>query len=386
MIIPVRWCGIEGAPSMTDPAIVGETSTDDVLRARHERAAAQIYLPYARMVFQAGTTASPKHGITSFPIIRDPSGTDGNIASGEEAEEAVMHCQEAWKFGDPLYYDFDEDGIVSRSNDRLLSVANPDEFLAVAAHDGAPLKALPESVKFIDEDQNGLFGIGEHIYRDENSNGLVDSKDTLLSPASQGTNFGVVNPRDLMAELLPTPSKIKYLDLVRQPVNSYSIGSPAVRGITAISANDLDIPDIGFPIHGIALGLCQDAVVMDDPSFYLPPGSDYQLFETQLIAHEFGHAFCLDHGDGFDDDENGILDDGDDPVAPFEGAGPGTLCDSNNVMQYCWRDLGSAANPVMNWLGIGEPGSGVFTEAQVKLMRDHARAIPDVIIDPGPYP
>jgi len=383
----VRWCGVEGAPSMQDPGAVGEATTDDVLWRRHERPSERIYIPLATMTFRSGATAAIKNGVQSFPIIRDPRGTGGNISDSGEATDAVRQCRRAWLMGDPLYFDANANGAVNGGGDSLLSVDVPVVGFAELGHDGAPLNAAPAEVKFVDLDGDNQFDIGERIYRDENADGVVDGGDTLLSAGTLGTVVGNIDPADSSAELLSVPTQVRYLDLIREPPNTFNIGYPNVVGLTAVNANDFDIPGFGFPVHGIAaLGICGDAALMDDPSYYLPPGPDFQTFETQLVGHEFGHAFCLNHGDGNDDDGNGLLDDGDDPPAPFAGAGPGTLCDSNNLMQYCWRDTGVAANPNMVWIGSGTPVPGVLTGAQTTAVRNHALTLSDTTVDPVPLP
>ncbi len=385
--VPVRWCGIEGAPSMADPGVVGEATTDDVLWRRHERPSDQIYIPLAAMTFRSAATGDIKNGPQSFPIIRDPLGTGGNIGSQSEATDATTQCRRAWLFGDPLYYDANNNGVVNATVDTLLSDDTPAVGFVELGHNGAPLAAVPAEVKFVDLDGDGAFDVGERIYRDENDDGTVDPGDTLLSAGTLGTVVGNVDPADVLASLLAVPAQVKYLDLIRQPANTFNIGYPSVVGITAVSASDFDIPGLGFPVHGIAaLGICGDAALMDDPSFYLPPGPDFRTFETQLVGHEFGHAFCLQHGDGFDDNTDGMLDNGDDPASPFALGFPGTLCDSNNVMQYCWHDTGAPAAPTMVWVGSGTPIPGILTGAQVTVVRTHAMALPDTVVDPVPLP
>lgn len=172
--------------------------------------------------------------------------------------------------------------------------------------------------------------------------------------------------------LVPLPAGIRYVDLIRRPPGTFNIGYPAVQGVTGVSANDVEIPGIGFPVHGIAQpGIGQCGAAMDDPSQYLPPGPDFTLFETQLVGHEFGHGLSLNHGDGIDDDGDGNLDDADDPAAPITGASLGTLCDSNNVMSYCWFDSGTSANPNMGFIGVGAATEGILTAAQDDKIRAH---------------
>ena len=376
--IPVRWCGVEGATSMANPGAVNEASTDDVLWRRHERPTDAIYDDDADISFRAASTAAIKSGPQSFPIIRDIVGSGGDLINGTETTDAINMCRRAWLMGDPLYYDDNNNGTINSGTDTLLSTDTAITGSVDLGHNGGALQAVPSDVRYVDQNGNGSFDIGERIYRDENTNGSVDGGDTLLVNTS-GTVVGDVNAADIGETLIAAPAEIKYLDLIRRPANTYNIGYPPVVGITAVSANDVEFTSIAFPVHGVAQpGISCMGAVMDDPAQYLPPGPDYILFETQLVAHEFGHSMGLFHGDGIDDDMDGMLDEPDDPTSPVPGAGPGTLCDSNNVMSYCWLDNGTSGNPAMEFIGVGTPTSGHFTTAQATVMRNHVSgALPD---------
>ena len=380
--VPVRWCGVEGAPSMDNPGVVGEASSDDVLWRRHERPTDAIYIPFVNMTFRSASTAAIKNGPQSFPIIRDITGTGGNLIDSEPADAIIM-CRRAWMMGDPLYFDQNNNNVINTGTDTLLSTDIPNSGFVDLGHNGAALNPVPGDVKYIDANSSGAFEVGERIYRDENSDGLVDTGDTLLVD-TLGTIVADINPGDVGATLLAVPSEVKYLDLIRRPTNTFNIGYPLVEGVTAVNANDVEMTGIAFPVHGIAVpGIGMLGAVMDDASQYLPPGPDFTFFETQLVAHEFGHAFSLFHGDGIDDDMNGVLDDMDDPTAPVPGAGPGTLCDSNNVMSYCWLDNGTSGAPDLEFIGIDPPSFGSFTVAQADQIRNHVlEQVSDRIVDP----
>lgn len=369
--IPIRWCGVEGAPSMVDPGALGEASTDDVLWRRHERPSDRIYIPDANITFRSAATAAIKNGPQSFPIIRDPSGSGGSLIGSGENTDAVILCRRAWMMGDPLYLDQNGNGVVDAGTDTLLSTGAAIAGVVDIGHGGAPLVAPPADLGFVDADAGGDFDLGERIYRDEDTNGVVGPADTLLVQTS-GTVEGSVEAADVGEALAALPANVRYVDLIRRPPGTFNIGYPAVQGITGVSANDVEIPGLGFPVHGIAQpGIGQCGAAMDDVSQYLPPGPDFTLFETQLVGHEFGHGLSLAHGDGIDDDMDGNLDDSDDPAAPIPGASLGTLCDSNNMMSYCWLDEGTSANPSMTFIGVGAPTEGILTAAQDTKMRNH---------------
>jgi len=384
--VPVRWCGVAGAPSVENPAAIGEASSDTMLWRRHERPTDRFYHDTVDMTFRAAATAAIRNGPQSFPIIRDPQGSGGDLFNSSENYDAVLVCRHAWTMGDAIYVDADDNGAVDAGGDTLLSQAGPSTGDSLPGHDGGALNAMPADTGYVDDDSDGAFDLGERIYRDENGDGAVDGGDTLLTETA-GTEVGEIAPADAGATLLSLPAQIKYLDLIREPPGTYNVGYPAVEGITAISANDIEFTGIAFPVHGVAIAIGSLAANMDDPAQYLPPGPDFLLFETQLVGHEFGHALSLRHGDGHDDNMDGLLDNGDDPTAPISGAGPGTLCDANNVMQYCWLDEGSSGDPDMRYIGPGTADYPSFTAEQAQAMREHAvTEIDDHVIDPVPRP
>ena len=94
------------------------------------------------------------------------------------------------------------------------------------------------------------------------------------------------------------------------------------------------------------------------------------MFETQLIGHEFGHVLSLPHGD---------TPAGGGPAATYPNGDPygdaGTLCDSNNMMQYCWLDLGTPGDPEMTWVGEGDPSAGVIIDEQRAIIRGNAEEL-----------
>ena len=382
--VPIRWCGVAGAPSVENPAAIGEASSDTMLWRRHERPTDRFYQDAVNMTFRAASTHAIRNGPMSFPIILDPLGSGGDLVNGAENSDAIWLCRHAWTMGDTLYFDSNGNNSIDPGTDTLLSQVGPTVGDSQPGHGGGALHPMPAETKFVDADTNGAFDIGERIYRDENNDGTVDGGDTLLSE-TLGTVVGEIDPGDTGSPLVALPPQVKYLDLIREPADTYNVGYPSVEGITAISANDVEYTSIDFPVHGVSVGM--QAANMDDPAQYLPPGPDYLIFETQLVGHEFGHALTLNHGDGHDDDGDGYLDNGDDPAAAIPGAGVGTLCDANNVMQYCWRDDGTSGNPNLTYIGPGTADYPSFTPEQAQAMRAYTVAnIDDHIIDPVPRP
>ena len=103
--IPVRWCGVQGAPSMANPNLVGESSTKDVLWRRHERTSDNTYIRQADVTFRSAATRA----LPDFPIIPDRAGPGGagdvfadpNTNNYNEVLQLVNDCRTVWKASAP---------------------------------------------------------------------------------------------------------------------------------------------------------------------------------------------------------------------------------------------------------------------------------------------
>lgn len=128
MVVPLRWCALQGTSAVTNPGAVGEPDTDSVLWRRQERASDYTWIPGAGITFRsamAGNVAAQ----ADFPVIPDPfppgdnnpatsSATDGPGVLGDildyqfddprgpapgssssksrELDEALQECDAAW--------------------------------------------------------------------------------------------------------------------------------------------------------------------------------------------------------------------------------------------------------------------------------------------------
>ncbi|MFQ5717953.1 MAG: FG-GAP-like repeat-containing protein [Acidobacteriota bacterium] len=194
--VPVRWCGVVGAPSLPTTAAAANAE----LLSRSEAATSNVLAPVASIRVRSGATAT----FPSFPLLTDPDTTIGNpgdvvvdpaARNYDEVLQLFTSCRTAWEQGDP-------------------SVVG---ITAVQIN------------QFVDPARNalGLLGVGGR------------------------------------AEPLNAPQQ-------------------AVAG----------------------------RVMIVDPQHLvgLTPADSIE----RILAHEFGHALSLPHGNGMDDDLNGVLDDNDD--------------------------------------------------------------------------
>ncbi len=98
--IPVKWAGIDGSPSIVDPARVGEPTVKDVLWRRHERISDFRLIPTCNVTLRSAAIAA----IANFPIIADPQavGNPGDINLGPTADDfteffdAIDAARNAW--------------------------------------------------------------------------------------------------------------------------------------------------------------------------------------------------------------------------------------------------------------------------------------------------
>ena len=112
IVVPVRWCFLEGAPSFDDPSLVGQTQADIdearklVLWKRHERVTSFIYFDQANITFRSAATFEQP----VFPTIKDldDTGGIGNVFAktsdgdgGTEFDDVLNACRTRWEADDP---------------------------------------------------------------------------------------------------------------------------------------------------------------------------------------------------------------------------------------------------------------------------------------------
>jgi hypothetical protein len=99
--IPIRWCYVEGSPSFTNPAMVGESSIDNVLLRRLTRVNENIYSFQTNLLFRPGVR--PQNPNPNFIMIEDPKaiGELGDVLFGsDEFALLVNDCRKKWTDND----------------------------------------------------------------------------------------------------------------------------------------------------------------------------------------------------------------------------------------------------------------------------------------------
>ena len=98
--VPLRWCALRGSDAVLNPS--PESSTNDVLWRRHERASDRVWIPGATITFRSAFVAAIKVE-KSFPIIDNtPAGPGGPAdvlrpdMDPEPLRKLLAKCDEAW--------------------------------------------------------------------------------------------------------------------------------------------------------------------------------------------------------------------------------------------------------------------------------------------------
>ncbi len=102
--IPIRWCGVAGAPSIDNPP--PGLNANDVMRLRHERASDNTWIPQANVKFRSAANIPAPN----YPILADPNtsiGQPGDVAikpeilEYDEFHQLVAECRAQWQALDP---------------------------------------------------------------------------------------------------------------------------------------------------------------------------------------------------------------------------------------------------------------------------------------------
>ena len=164
----------------------------------------------------------------------------------------------------------------------------------------------------------------------------------------------------------------EYEALIAACREAWHAQDPTLEGITAVQIRQF-IDDAGTPLSILGIGgraregdareqaeAGRVAVVdhfyrQNVPGNPSPPNPSDTI--DRLLAHELGHAVSLRHGDGLDNDANGVIDDADEAAVGLP------RFDGNNIMQY-------------------RSGSEL-TAGQATQARSHMQAtVPDVRVQP----
>jgi len=331
--IPLRWCGVEGAPSMVDPSLVGEASTHDVLWRRHERISDNIYIPQSGITFRSGAVAA----LPDFPVIPDPDPIntpggnimDPNLDGGAEMIRMINRCRAAWQ-------------------------SAPEVTGMVAIH-------LNEYVDG-SNNQTGLLGIA-----------MIPQLSNTASQMLFGYGTTVDNRYTLQGEILG--------DGVGNDDRRCDPGEACQGALETIGdgvGNDDGVCEPGEACRREVIG---DGIGDDDGFCELPGEACLILtgngdpFDT-LLGHELGHGLTMFHGDGQDNDGDlaELIGDG---VGDDDGiCEPGELCDGLD-------EPGEVFFPTNGPNLMQYRNGSLLTNNQRDRIRNQALLhIPDIEVDP----
>lgn len=267
--VPIRWCvvandtngngrvdpGEQGAPAFTNPGIVGEPDTDNVLWRRHERPSDRVFIPEAQITFRSGIYNIVEDPILRFPIIADPDPNPtgdpfwliGDIVhpndSSFEWNAAYNACVAAWRD----QHGVEDIGIVvvSANNVRTLSGDSEPGVAPLGGRrvlirdnayvfPGSPLNTFPvaDSVdKHLGHEIGHALGGLRHTCNNQNlmsnrrldpsGDGLADnfhlssSIAEVISPGADGRDCGIGNDQMVPPGADDTTAVVNQIQLLR---------------------------------------------------------------------------------------------------------------------------------------------------------------------------
>ena len=157
----------------------------------------------------------------------------------------------------------------------------------------------------------------------------------------------------------------EYEELIAACRAAWQAMDPKIEGITAVQINHF-VDKNGTPLSILGIGgRAKEGDVREQADagrvavvdhFYRQSANPSDTID-RLLGHELGHALSLRHGDGLDNDVNGVIDDNDEAVVGLP------RFDGNNVMQY--------------------RSGTTLTTGQATQARSHLLAtVPDVAVQP----
>ena len=296
--IPLRWCAVDGSPAVTDPSSAPpnpysgnpEPDTDNVLWRRHERASDNIWIPGADITFRSGLTAAIRDS-ANFPIIPDPCPpTTTNLC--QSGPSLGLSCTPDGLGQDPAVCgagvscatqgcpgtcstgcagdlgDIAGTGTFCQSGANQGANCNPDNANQDPANCGAGVTCNRDLTEY-----NLVWDACTTAWED-----LADTWDTpLLGPVA--VNIGVFrNP-----------------DGARDGLKGRATGSTIDGNLCAI------------PPTGVTTATGGAIVVIDNQNF-VAADIPFETTNERMVAHELGHDLFLWHGDGIDNEPDGVFD------------------------------------------------------------------------------
>ncbi len=310
MQLPLKWCAVDGSPAVVNPSAAPpnpytgdpEPDTDAVLWRRHERASDNIWIPGADITFRSGFTADVRDN-ADFPIISDPC-PPATATLCQGGDNQGMSCTPDGA---------GEDAAVCGAGVTCATQSCP----GACTLDGTGLDACLGNV-------GDLTGVGTYC-QGGTANGQGCSPDNSGEDAGI-CGAGVTCARDLLEYNLATAACDAAWDDLQDTwdtplpgqiaVNIHRFRNPdgnldGLKGRATGSAFNAGASLCDMPPTGVTSASGGAVIGIDNQNFASSESGSNIAFEEnneRMIAHELGHNVFLWHGDGLDNDGNGVFD------------------------------------------------------------------------------
>jgi hypothetical protein len=264
--VPIRWCGVQGSPSIVDPSRVGETNPNDVLWRRHERVTEEIYL-------RQGASMTFRSGILAFEVPGDGiSDDDGRCEPGEACRPVQFEI-----LGDNMG---DEDGICER---------RPQVRRDEPCQDPGTFPLIPDPTISPGSRPGDIVSPEFEVFGEEVKRVMSNCRSVWEAAAPRGESIIAVHANQFVSLVETRGDDIGNDDGFCEP------GEACVGGIPTRTAGVAFKTD---PSNG-ADQLALQSLVVEDNAYSLARDP-----ADKTLGHEIGHTLSLHHGDGVDDNRN----------------------------------------------------------------------------------
>ncbi len=381
--VPARICGVEGSPSMRNPQVLGENSTDDVLRSRLARMS-RVY-SQAQMAFRSGASGL----VPGLPVIPDPDtalGSSGEmVPGGVEWLTAIHDCRLAWQDAPNvtgvtmlhLNRFLNDNGTPSPVGGMALlpSINNLTSQVLLGAATSMDNRYLLQGETFVDKETPNC----------RNDPACHGNEDRMCDDGE-----ACQDAQEIMDDQV---ERLGDRDASNQPIGDDDGTCEAGEACDPVGDDDLvcelrescavEIPGAG----GDGDGVCDGGEQLHGATERAHCGAVGDPFDS-ILAHEVGHALTLWHGNGFDN-VGGFLDGRD--LTGNDG-----LPDFDEIRAEYYSRPGGAPPPPggtdplsgPNLMQYEERGTILTLAQRARLRAQALTSVPDVqaSIRPGPQP